>query len=246
MGKNMLKSCLVISPIGEEETEVRQRSNKVLKHIIEPVAYECGYQAIRADKISEPGIITSQIIGRLLNDDLVIADLTGMNANVYYELAVRHAIKKAVVQIIHQGDKIPFDVSMTRTISFDYRDLDSVAYCKEELKKQIENVEKDPSKVDSPISAAIDLQTLSRSDNILEKTNAEIINLLQDIKSSMGRLKYISPPTWMSTYGKTWPYDKGPVEKVYNSDIEPKKQTYESGKDNDKTRYYKNDDPLRE
>ena len=178
-----LKTCFVISPIGDEGSEVRRRADQVLMHIIKPATKECGYEAVRADEISEPGIITSQIIQRLIDDDLVIADLTGRNPNVFYELAVRHTVKKPVVQIIQADESIPFDVAPTRTIHVDHRDLDSVATCKDELIKQIRCVEKDPSKIDSPISVAIDLQSLRQSENPLEKSNAEIISMLQDLRA---------------------------------------------------------------
>lgn len=178
-----LKTCFVIAPIGEEGTEIRQRSDQILAHIIEPVAKDCGYEPVRADKISEPGIITSQVIQHLINDDLVIADLSDKNPNVFYELAVRHTVKKPLVQIIQSGESIPFDVAPTRTVHVDHRDLDSVANAKDELIKQIRSVEKDPSKVDSPISVAIDLQSLRQSENPLEKSNAEIISMLQDLRS---------------------------------------------------------------
>lgn len=178
-----LKTCFVIAPIGEEGSEIRQRSDQVLTHIIKPVAEECGYEAVRADEISEPGIITSQVIQHLVDDDLVIADLSGKNPNVFYELAVRHTVKKPVVQIIQSDESIPFDVAPTRTIHVDHRDLDSVANAKEELIKQIRSVEKDPRKVDSPISVAIDLQSLHQSENPLEKSNAEIMFMLQDLRS---------------------------------------------------------------
>jgi hypothetical protein len=87
------KVCFVIAPIGTEGSDVRVRSDQVLKHIITPAARECGYEPIRADQISEPGLITSQVIQHIVQDPLVIADLTGRNPNVFYELAVRHAIK---------------------------------------------------------------------------------------------------------------------------------------------------------
>lgn len=177
-----LKSCFFIAPIGEEGSEIRLRSDQILEHIIKPAGEECGYDTIRADKISEPGIITSQIIQRLIDDDLVIADLTDRNPNVFYELAVRHTVKKPVVQIIQSGELIPFDVVTTRTINVDHRDLDSVANCKTELIKQIRHVEKDPTKIDSPISIAIELESLRLSKNPLEKSTAEIIKRLQEIR----------------------------------------------------------------
>jgi hypothetical protein len=178
----------VIAPIGDDGTETRRRSDQVLKHIIAPAAKDCGYETMRADKISEPGIITSQVIQHLVEDALVIADLTGRNPNVFYELAIRHVVRKPVVQVIQVGESIPFDVAATRTIQVDHRDLDSAARCREELVKQIHAAEKDPKDVDTPISVAIDLQSLRRSDNPLEKSNAEIISMLQELKSSMNDL----------------------------------------------------------
>ena len=45
--------------------------------------------------------------------------------NVYYELAVRHATRKPVIQLMQKGEPLPFDVAGTRTIIVDHRDLDS-------------------------------------------------------------------------------------------------------------------------
>jgi len=56
------KTCFVIAPIGEPDSETRKRSDQVLKHIISPAIKERGYAATRADEISEPGIITTQVI----------------------------------------------------------------------------------------------------------------------------------------------------------------------------------------
>lgn len=182
----------MIAPIGDEGTEVRRRSDQILAHIIDVAAKECGYETLRADKISEPGIITSQIIQHLLDDPLVIADMTGHNPNVFYELAVRHAIRKPVVQLIEKGEKVPFDVAATRTIQVDHHDLDSVAKCRQEITSQIRAVEKDPADVDTPISAAIDLQQLRRSGNPMEKSAAEIISILQSLNTKIETIT--SPP----------------------------------------------------
>ncbi len=182
------KVCFVIAPIGEEGSEARRRSDQVLKHIIAPASKDCGYETIRADEISEPGIITSQVIQHLLEDALVIADLTGRNPNVFYELAIRHAVRKPIVQLIQIGEPIPFDVAQSRTIQVDHHDLDSVARCRDELVKQIQAVEKNPTDVDTPISVAIDIQSLRQSENPLEKGSAEIISMLQDLRSKVDEL----------------------------------------------------------
>ena len=143
------------------------RSDQVLKHIVAPAAKECGYETIRADQISEPGIITSQVIQHVVDDPLVVADLTGRNPNVFYELAIRHAIRKPVVQIIDGSETIPFDVAPTRTVQFDHHDLDSSSKAREDITRQIRAVEKNPKDVDTPITVALELQKLRQSDNPL-------------------------------------------------------------------------------
>lgn len=95
MGEGSGKTCFVIAPIGEPGSETRRRSDQILNHVIKPVAKQAGYAAVRADEEGEPGLITHQVIQHLLDDPLVIADLTGRNPNVFYELAIRHAINKA-------------------------------------------------------------------------------------------------------------------------------------------------------
>ncbi len=168
------KTCFVISPIGSEGSDIRRRADQVLRHIITPAASACGFEPIRADQISEPGMITSQVIQHIVDDPLVLADLTGANPNVFYELALRHAIRKPLVQIIEKGDKVPFDVAGMRTIQVDHKDLDSVQESKQEIQKQIDNVvHKKPEDIESPVSVSLELQALRNSENPEERSFAE-------------------------------------------------------------------------
>lgn len=190
------KICFVISPIGDEGSDIRKRSDQVLKYVISPPASNCGYSTLRADTLSEPGQITTQIIQQILDAPMVVADLTGTNPNVFYELAIRHAIRKPLVQIIQKGDKIPFDVATMRTIPVDHHDLDSVEEAKVEIEKQIRNVEsKKPDQIESPISATVDLQTLKRSDNPEDRTLGNILTALTQLRSDMNQLKSFVSPT---------------------------------------------------
>ena len=145
-------TCFVIAPIGDDGSPERIRSDQVLKYIIEPVVDSIGYVALRADQISKSGSITNQVIEHLIDDALVIADLTGHNPNVFYELALRHAIRKPVVLIIEEGEDIPFDIKTERTIFFNHTDLASVDRCKNALTAQIKAVGSDPRDVDNPIT----------------------------------------------------------------------------------------------
>jgi len=179
------KRCFVICPIGDEGTDIRKRSNQILKFVIMPVVKDFGYETVRADQIPKPGTITGQVIEHLKDDALVIADLADYNPNVMYELAVRHAVRKAVVQLRKKGQPLPFDVGHSRTIELDFPDPESMEQCRDQLRKQIATVEKDPSEADNPISNAIDLQASRKSDNPGEKNYAEIMTSIQDLKSTV-------------------------------------------------------------
>lgn len=179
--KQEKKTCFVISPIGEEGSETRERSDKVLKHIICGTVEQLGYEVVRADKISEPGIITTQIIEHIIGSELVIADLTDKNPNVFYELALRHAIRKPLVQLIMKGEAIPFDVAATRIIQFDLHDLDSVASAKDQIASQVKSLESGKGEVDNPISVSIDLKVL-REGNIEERALADIVESISDLR----------------------------------------------------------------
>ena len=177
--------CFVIAPIGESSSEIRKRSDQVLNHIIKPAARELGYEAMRADQISEPGVITSQIVQHIMDDAIVVADLTGRNPNVFYELAIRHAIRKPYVQIIQRGEEKPFDVAGVRTIEIDHHDLDSVQSAKEEIIRQITSMNKEGYLVDSPISITIDFERLKKSENPEQRQLADVLSAMVDLRSGL-------------------------------------------------------------
>lgn len=183
------KQCFVIAPIGEPDSDTRKRSDQVLKHIIRPAVDSCDYIAERADEIDKPGIITSQVIQRVVNDPLVIADLTERNPNVFYELAVRHAIRKPLIQLIKRGERIPFDVAGTRTIQVDHQDLDSVETAKNEIISQIKSLEKDSSNLETPISVSLDLQLLRQSDKPEERSLADLLAAVSDLRSGLAKVE---------------------------------------------------------
>lgn len=150
--------CFFIAPIGEEGTEIRNRSDGVMNYIVKPAASAVGLTTVRADTIAKPGQITRQVIEHVVGAKAAVVDLTGANANVYYEMAVRHTAQLPTVLIAREGEKLPFDISQMRTIFFDHQDLKSAAECSgaitEHLKEAI------GGEVDSPISASVAVQRL--------------------------------------------------------------------------------------
>lgn len=183
------KRCFVIAPIGEPESETRKRSDQILRHVISPALADCGYTATRADQISEPGMITSQVIQHIVDDQLVVADLTDRNPNVFYELAIRHAIRKPFVQLIKKGEQLPFDVAGTRTIYVDHHDLDSVEEAKKEIIAQVHSLENDPSNLETPISVSLDLQLLKQSENPEQRSLADVLSVISELRSSVANIE---------------------------------------------------------
>lgn len=185
-----LKRCFVIAPIGSEGSATRRRSDQVLKHIIRAAAEECGYtDVIRADKISEPGLITAQILEHIIEDEIVIADLTEHNPNVFYELAIRHASRKPFVQLIEQGEKIPFDLTGWRTIHVNHQDMDSVEAARTELCNQIRSAEQRPDEFPSPISMSMNLGVLSRSSDPEKQSLAQLARAMGEMGSELIALR---------------------------------------------------------
>ncbi|WP_151885101.1 hypothetical protein [Qipengyuania flava] len=155
-----MKTCFVISPIGENGSATRKRADQVYSYIIEEVLSD-GWSIERADRISEPGIITNQIIDRITSADLVIADLSERNPNVFYELAIRHMLRKPYVHLIAHDEDIPFDNAPVRAIKVDITDLDSVHDAKKELSAQV-GFALGSSDVESPISVSMKLTDLKK------------------------------------------------------------------------------------
>lgn len=174
----------MIAPIGQPTSDTRKRSDQVLKHIVRPVVEGFGYAVDRADDIDHSGQITSQVINRIADDDLVIADLTDLNPNVFYELALRHALKKPFVQIAEVGTVLPFDLQNQRTILFDHHDLDSVAEARERISNSITALEAG-SPVETPMSFAVGLQDLRGSTDPEEQGIAQVVETVGRLESML-------------------------------------------------------------
>jgi hypothetical protein len=171
----------------------RDFSDKLLKYIVAPVLEKCGYETpVRADHITQPGVITTQVFTHLWADDLVVADLTGSNPNVFYELAVRHIRRKPFVHLIQAGEKIPFDVAPNRTIVFDF-DIEKAELAKTALGAMVMATPDAPANVQTPLSAAVDFATAGTSADPLRDAIAQTLSAVQEIKGMVHGASNPSP-----------------------------------------------------
>jgi hypothetical protein len=110
--------CFILMPIGNETTPSRSVVSVLLSEIIRPVLGEMGF----SDSIPElpsSGAISPQTIGHLLNDKLVIADLTGLDPNVMYEVGIRHCTRLPLVILAEKGTKLPFEIHAEGILLYD-------------------------------------------------------------------------------------------------------------------------------
>jgi len=132
-----MKQCFVISPIGDEGSEIREHADAVLDFIIKPAMEELGYEAYRSDHSPVVGKISDQMFGSIINDDLCVALLTFQNPNVYYELAVAQSAARPVIILALKNTVLPFDVKDMRTVYYDLKPhpLFGGVYAKEIIEK---------------------------------------------------------------------------------------------------------------
>lgn len=148
------KICFVIGPIGKPGSDTRTRADQLYKHVIEPVCETFGYAPTRADRIAQSGMITNQIIRLLMDADLVIADLSERNPNVFYELAFRHALNKPVLHLIDRHETLPFDLSNVRTVEVNLSDPDKLLEARAELTEQLSEMINKKHPLENPITSS--------------------------------------------------------------------------------------------
>ncbi len=184
------KKCFIITPIDNEGSPMRRHIEGIIDSAIIPVLEE-EFEIIVAHRMYSPGSINKQVIMSIYESDLVVANLTGLNPNVMYELAFRHAIRKPVITIMEKDDKkLPFDVITERTI-FYVNDAKGVLELKENLIKQVDKIENlNCDEIDNPIFSA--LESTLKEKEILGKINtSEPIdkNAIEYIISRLDRIE---------------------------------------------------------
>lgn len=153
---NLDQVCFYVAPIGEDGSETRKHSDMILGSIVEPALEQFKLEVIRADEIASPGLIGKQIIEYIFGAKLIVADLSFHNPNVFYELAIRHMLRKPIVQIMRKANSIPFDINQQRTIIFDTTDIYSfvpkIETYRAEVSTQVRHALENADSADNPIS----------------------------------------------------------------------------------------------
>lgn len=186
--------CFIISPIGSIGSETRRKADGLIKAVIAPVLRKHNFEMSVSHEMYNAGSITNQIINHLLEDELVIANLTDLNPNVMYELAVRHSARLHTVIVAEIGTKLPFDIAAERTLFYE-NDMAGVEILRPELERAIFDTLAEKV-VDNPVYRG-------KKDSIMqevakEDTNAYIIERLNEITSQINRISNNSSASFKS------------------------------------------------
>ena len=190
--------CFVVMKFGKTKEEQDKSKNKY-KLLVEAACIDAGYLAgdvTRADIESvRGGDMDKHIIQSLAKAELVIVDITGANPNVYYELGIRHTLKKRGTLIIKSSDEsIPFDIAKQYIHSYDFS-IDTLTQDVDNLSSLIK--ERRSNEIDTPVHEWLSLPpdvvaiSADNSDKIiddLKKRIAELENNNLDLIAKMSKI----------------------------------------------------------
>ena len=153
--------CFVLMPFGIKTDSLGRQVdfNHIYEALIKKAIEKCDLEPIRADEELLGGTIHKPMYERLVLCDYAIADLTSLNANVFYELGLRHAIKAhTTIPIFAFDADLPFDLKMQRTLPYKLDKqgkLEDIEATMEMLVSHL-NATKGQGNVDSPVFQLID------------------------------------------------------------------------------------------
>lgn len=93
--------------------------NSLYTEVIKPVSEAMGLEAYRADDVNKPGIILQDIVRGILEAEVIIAEITPVNANMFYELGYAHALQKPTILLAEGRSELPFDIRSFRCVLYD-------------------------------------------------------------------------------------------------------------------------------
>lgn len=114
-----MKKCFFVTPIGLEGSQERKVSDFVMSVYLSPTLEKLDYKVERADSSKTVERIDTSILVQLKTADLVIADVSGNNPNVMFELGYRIALNKPFIIIAQDVNELPFDISSIRTLFYE-------------------------------------------------------------------------------------------------------------------------------
>jgi len=168
--KKNQRDCFVIMEFGKKDTEEYLRQRSIYEDIIKPAVDESGlgYTCRRADEIMRPGSVIKDIVNSIRNADVVIADLTGQNPNVFYELGVRHSLRGRTIMLTQTMEDVPFDLRNYRVIQYIPDSPAGFRQVTKQIRENLQQLAQDDRIFDSPVLDSLPPKTREKLDERIE------------------------------------------------------------------------------
>lgn len=137
--REFLDTCFVMMPFGEW-------FDRYYQEIYVPALKEAGFEPVRADELFTTGSVVEQIWEQIEKAKLLLADLSGKNPNVFYELGLAHAARKPVIFTAGALEDVPFDLRHLRVIIYDVREPEWASRLRKSVTDYLRNAMKEPGK----------------------------------------------------------------------------------------------------
>jgi hypothetical protein len=177
-------NCLVLSPFGSWFDEYYEL-------LFTPAIKDAGLEPIRADDLYKTGSIVNDIWDLTKDARILLADLSGKNPNVFYELGLAHAIAKPVVLITDNIDDVPFDLRSLRVIPYNKHLSDWGNQLKRAISAAIKETLAHPGT--SILATFLNTQQAAQSSKVSPERKA-ILEMRQEIESLRNQMSSISRP----------------------------------------------------
>ena len=119
-----------------------------------------GLKRSELDRIQRGGLIEVQVVDHILNDKIAVADCTTTNANVFYELALRHITGLPVIHLVQPNERMPFDAYDARAIPLDTRDLPTAMKARDAIEHQMSEMIEPGYAQPTPVRRAVAVRRL--------------------------------------------------------------------------------------
>ena len=116
--------------------------DRIYRGVVEPTVEALGCHITRADDFFNVGSIMEEVWRQINRADFIVADLTGRNPNVFYELGIAHTVGKPVIMLSQSIDDVPFDVRHNRVVLYGI-ERQQVAQLRSCLSESIKSVLRD-------------------------------------------------------------------------------------------------------
>ncbi|MFA6137664.1 MAG: TRAFs-binding domain-containing protein [Sulfurimonas sp.] len=211
----MKSLCFILMPFGTNKDENGKiiDFDKIYNDFIKPAILAAGLEPIRADEEQMGGIIHKPMYERLMLCEYAVADLSIANANVFYELGIRHAIRPhSTISIFASDTKLPFDISFLRALPYD-RELHDVESLKKQLTEKLLHA-KNEKHTDSPLFQLVEGLKPSNIEHIKTDVFRERVAYNKTIKSRLKNARDIKPKEDAKAELKSLEYSLGNLSDV--------------------------------